>query len=75
MADSIEESNQVPENVQEEIQSPCIGVCSMDDLTGYCYGCYRTIEEIKDWSDMRQPEHKKLLAELDARQNQVINFD
>lgn len=35
-----------------EIQSPCVGVCSMDDLTGYCLGCYRTLEEIQQWWDM-----------------------
>lgn len=37
---------------EQEIQSPCIGVCSMDDLTGYCLGCYRTLDEIKQWWDM-----------------------
>lgn len=66
---------QVSEIIQEEIQSPCIGVCSMDDASGYCYGCYRTIEEIKGWWGMSQSEQKTLLSVLDARQNQSVSFD
>jgi hypothetical protein len=66
---------QVSETIQEEIQSPCIGVCSIDEASGYCYGCYRTIEEIKGWWDMGQSEQKTLLSALDARQNQIVSFD
>lgn len=61
--------------IQEEVQSPCIGVCSIDEASGYCAGCYRTIEEIKGWWDMSQPEQKKLVAELEQRQNQAVSFD
>jgi len=69
------ESIQVSEIIQEEIQSPCIGVCSMDDTTGHCYGCYRTIDEIKGWWNMSQSEQKSLLSALEARQNQTVSFD
>ena len=31
------------------IASPCIGVCKIDKATNYCAGCYRTIDEIKQW--------------------------
>lgn len=60
---------------QNEVQSPCIGVCSIDESSGFCYGCYRTVEEIKGWWDMSQPEQKKLVAELVERQNQSVSFD
>ena len=69
------EITQVSETIQEEIQSPCIGVCSVDDASGYCYGCYRTIEEIKGWWDMSQSEQKTLLSALETRQNQSVSFD
>ncbi len=59
----------------EEVQSPCIGVCSMNDATGYCHGCYRTVEEIKDWWDMNPSAQKNLLEVLDERQNQSVSFD
>lgn len=63
------------ENTQQEIQSPCIGVCSMNDTTGYCHGCYRTIDEIKAWWDMSQDDQQNLLTALDERQVQTVNFD
>jgi hypothetical protein len=63
------------EIVQEEVQSPCIGVCSIDEISGYCAGCYRTVEEIKGWWDMSQPEQTKLIAELEQRQSQLVSFD
>lgn len=30
--------------------SPCIGICKLDDATGFCLGCARTGDEIADWS-------------------------
>ena len=30
---------------------PCIGVCSIDDNSGYCFGCSRTEEEVYKWED------------------------
>jgi len=63
------------EIAQEEVQSPCIGVCSIDETSGYCQGCYRTVEEIKGWWDMSAPEQDKLVADLEQRQNQAISFD
>lgn len=62
-------------NIQDEIDSPCIGVCSIDEATGFCQGCYRTVEEIKAWWNMPVDEQKQLLAELEQRQNQSLNFD
>ncbi len=63
------------EIAQEEVQSPCVGVCSIDEASGFCHGCYRTIEEIKGWWNMSQPEQLKLVADLEQRQNQAISFD
>ena len=32
------------------IASPCINVCKMDEQTGLCSGCFRTIDEIAVWA-------------------------
>ena len=32
------------------VASPCISICRMDDATGLCVGCLRTIDEIASWS-------------------------
>ncbi len=31
------------------LPSPCIGICVMDQDSGLCKGCQRTIDEIIDW--------------------------
>jgi len=59
--------------MQDEIESPCIGVCSMNDETGFCHGCYRTIEEIRAWWDLTVPEQKELLLTLEQRQQQAFD--
>ena len=33
------------------ITTPCISVCKSDPMTDYCYGCGRTSEDKKMWSD------------------------
>jgi predicted Fe-S protein YdhL (DUF1289 family) len=43
----------------EEIVSPCIGVCAMNDTTGFCMGCYRTVDEIREWWNMTDQEREK----------------
>ena len=58
-----------------EVQSPCIGVCSIDEATGFCNGCYRTIAEIRSWWDMSPAEQKSLLTVLEDRQSVQLNFD
>ncbi|WP_322789222.1 DUF1289 domain-containing protein [Paraburkholderia eburnea] len=30
--------------------SPCINVCRMNEASGLCEGCLRTIDEIASWS-------------------------
>ncbi len=63
------------ENTQNEIQSPCIGVCTVDDSTGMCLGCYRTVDEIKGWWDMNPKDQKNLLIALEERQTKQVSFD
>ena len=47
--------------------SPCISVCQIDDVTGLCLGCRRTIDEIRDWIIMPKEEREKLLEALAQR--------
>ena len=47
--------------------SPCVSVCQMDPLTGYCVGCLRTIDEIRDWIISTPDERHKILARLPGR--------
>lgn len=56
------------EYTQVRVESPCIGICTIDESNGYCLGCYRTLDEIKTWFDMSQGEKKGVLTQLDERQ-------
>ncbi len=56
-----------------EVQSPCIGVCSMDDSTGFCQGCYRTIEEIQGWWDFGVEKKSDVINKTLVRQEAVFD--
>ena len=32
-----------------EVASPCVSVCAIDPATGFCVGCYRTLDESAAW--------------------------
>ena len=49
------------------MESPCILVCSMDDKTGYCFGCGRTRDEIAGWIEMTDAERRSVMNLLPAR--------
>lgn len=51
----------------ENIVSPCIGVCSIND-TGLCAGCYRTIDEITEWWNMSDAQRAEVMHILGARE-------
>lgn len=49
------------------IESPCILVCSIDERTGFCFGCGRTRAEIAGWIEMGGERRRAIMAELPAR--------
>jgi len=49
------------------IPSPCISVCQIDDATGRCMGCHRSMGEIRDWPILSAQEKIAVLARLAAR--------
>lgn len=59
----------------EDIVSPCIGVCSMNQESGQCEGCYRTIEEIREWWNMSAAERAQVMQRLEQRQAAALDFD
>lgn len=51
----------------EPPRSPCTKVCRIDERTGWCLGCRRTLAEIADWPLLGAAEQRTLLAALPAR--------
>ncbi len=51
--------------------SPCIGICRLEDRSGLCIGCFRTIQEIARWGALAQDERARIFAALAGRRNAV----
>jgi len=43
----------------QPIVSPCQNVCKIEDNT--CIGCFRTLEQISNWTKMSDEERKKIV--------------
>ncbi len=49
------------------VTSPCIGICKLDQKSGFCIGCKRTIEEIGRWAMLDDPERQVVIDRLPGR--------
>ena len=49
------------------VASPCTSVCRIDDASGLCVGCLRTLDEIAAWSVLDDDARRTVLASLPAR--------
>lgn len=50
-----------------EVASPCVNVCEIDPRSGWCRGCYRTIDEIAHWSQYSVREKRQVLRIIERR--------
>jgi predicted Fe-S protein YdhL (DUF1289 family) len=55
----------------DDVTSPCINVCRMNDATGLCEGCLRTLDEIACWSGYTREEKLAVRARAEARRRAV----
>ena len=53
------------------VASPCVNVCVMDEESGVCRGCYRSLDEVARWSIMRDAEKRVVIALLEARKSKM----
>ena len=51
----------------DDVPSPCINICKIDEPTQRCLGCERTIDEITRWSRMDSEAKLSVLNEVIAR--------
>lgn len=49
------------------VPSPCVDVCRIDDATGLCAGCLRTLDEIAVWSMLDDATKREVLAAIAQR--------
>lgn len=53
--------------------SPCISVCVLDQRTGLCAGCFRTLDEIAAWSGYSAAEKRQVIEQLEARCARIVD--
>jgi predicted Fe-S protein YdhL (DUF1289 family) len=49
------------------IASPCISLCVIDQTTGLCLGCHRTLAEIAAWGALGDDERRAIMHGLPQR--------
>ncbi len=55
------------ERFDTTVPSPCIAVCTLDEATGHCQGCFRSIDEIREWPIMTAAQKTETLARIAER--------
>jgi predicted Fe-S protein YdhL (DUF1289 family) len=49
------------------LPSPCVGICRLDEATGWCLGCARDTGEIARWRALSPAEQVRIWADLPRR--------
>lgn len=47
-----------------KIESPCIGLCTVEPEDGVCRGCFRTLDEIRQWTSMTDGQREEVMQRL-----------
>lgn len=58
---------------RDEIDSPCVKLCSIHPAERICVGCYRSMEEIGAWSSLSTEVRLEIMAELPSRASLIQN--
>lgn len=53
------------------ILSPCIEVCRLNEHTGLCEGCWRSLDEISDWRSASEADRREILRRVALRRAQA----
>jgi predicted Fe-S protein YdhL (DUF1289 family) len=54
------------------VASPCVNVCRMNERSGLCEGCLRTIDEIALWSRLDDETKREVLALIAQRREASV---
>lgn len=53
-------------NVSPAVKSPCISTCRLDEAR-VCIGCFRHVEDIREWRSADDQRRRDICAEAGAR--------
>ena len=55
------------QNDPNTVASPCMSVCQMDEASGWCVGCLRTLGEIAQWGNIDPASKRAIWASIETR--------
>jgi predicted Fe-S protein YdhL (DUF1289 family) len=58
---------------RDEINSPCVKICIIHHKYDLCIGCYRSLSEISEWSQLESEDRKKVILDIPNRKLKMIN--
>jgi len=53
--------------IENRVGSPCVRKCCLDD-NDICVGCFRSLEEIRQWSQADDSTRQRFLANATSRE-------
>ncbi len=51
----------------QPLPSPCVRVCRINDLSGWCEGCFRRLEEIGNWGTRGEEAKWDIWVQVERR--------
>ncbi len=57
----------------QTVPSPCVSVCQMDEATGLCQGCLRTLDEIGRWGNADNAFKRAVWTRIEARLTELAS--
>lgn len=58
----------------KSVDSPCTHVCEIDENTGLCKSCFRTMDEISGWSNFNSNDKREVYRLIDKRKKVLEDF-
>jgi predicted Fe-S protein YdhL (DUF1289 family) len=56
---------------RDEIESPCINVCVLHPQAKLCIGCFRSADEITQWSRISPEMRREIMDTLPEREHTI----
>ena len=54
-----------------DIPSPCVSICRVNERTGVCEGCFRTLGEIAGWSSADDAGKRRIWKLIEQRMDSL----
>jgi len=61
------EQRMIDQKTTSSPKSPCISHCIIDTSSGFCEGCWRTLDEVSAWRTMQDTTKLATLELLEVR--------